>query len=108
MRQLRFDHGMEFLEEEMQGWVKTEGIHSEPATPYRPDQNGVAEQANRTVIERMHAIFIETDLPKKLWPLVFDATLYMENRIPTSAISDSLLPIMYWTNKKPDLSYIIP
>lgn len=78
MRRLRFDRGMEFLKEEMQEWMKTEGIHSEPTAPYRPDQKGVAERANRTVIERMCAIFIQTDLPKKLWPLVFDTTLYVK------------------------------
>lgn len=108
MRRLRFDRGMEFLKEEMQEWIKTEGIHSEPTALYWPHQNGVVERANRTVIERMRATFIETDLPKKLWPLVFDVTLYVKNRTPTLAISNSLLPIIYWTNKKPDLSHRHP
>lgn len=39
-----------------------------------------AEQANRTVIELVQDIFIETDLPKKLWSLVFDATLLIEQK----------------------------
>lgn len=68
----------------------------------------MAERANRTVIDRIRATFTVTDLPKKLWPLVFDAILYLKNRTPTSAISNSLLPIIYWTNKKPNLSHLHP
>ncbi len=49
----------------MQEWMKIEGIHSEPTAPYRPDQNGVAEKANCTVIKIICATFVETDLPKK-------------------------------------------
>ena len=79
----------------MQEWMKTEGIHSEPTALHRPDKNGVAERANWTVIERMRAIFIKTDLPRKLWPLVFDATLNVKNQTPTSLISNFLLPIIY-------------
>ena len=93
MKRLRFDRGMEFLKQEMADWMREGGTHSEPPAPYRPDQNGVAERANRTVIECMRAIFIETDLPKKLWPLVFDATLYMKNRTPGTAISEQAVPI---------------
>ena len=32
----------------------------------------------------------------------------MKNRTPTSAISNSLVPLMHWTSKKPDLSHIHP
>ncbi len=108
MGQLRFDRGMKFLKEEMQEWIKTEKIQSEPTALYRPDQNGVAEQVNCMMIEHMRVGFIETDLHKKLWPLVFDATFYVKNQISTSAISNSLLPIMYWTNKKPHPSHLHP
>ena len=106
MHRFHFNRGMEFLKEEMQEWMKTEGIHSEQTAPYQADQSGVAKQAHRMVIERMRAIFLETDLLKKLWPLVFDATLYVKNRTPTLAISNSLLPIMYLTNKKPNLFHL--
>ena len=106
IRRLRLDRAMEFLKEEIQEWMETEGIDSEPTTSYRPDQNGVAEQANCKVIECMRATFIETDLPKKWWPLVFDTTLYVKNRTSTSAISNFLLPIIYLTNTKPDLSHL--
>ncbi len=99
---------MEFLKEEMQEGMKTEGIHSEPTAPYRQDQNGVADRANRKVIEHKRTKFTETNLPKKLWRLVFDTTLYVKKQRPTSAISNSLLLIMYCTNKKPDLSHLHP
>lgn len=108
IKRLRFDREMEFLKEEMAKWIKEEGKYSEPTAPYRPDQNGLAERANRTVIERMRAIFIETNLPKSLWPLVFDATLYIKNRTPSIAISDYTVLVMYWTSKTPDLSRMHP
>ena len=88
--------------------MKTEGIHSDPTAQYRPDQNSFAEWVNRTVIKRIHATFIETDLPKKLWPFVFDATFYLKNQTPTSAILNSLLLIMYLLKKNSDLSHLHP
>ena len=95
IRRLSFDRVMKFLKEEIQEWMKTDGIHSEPTAPYRPDHNGVAEKANRTVIERISAIFIETHFPKKFWSFFFYTTHYLENRTPTSAISNFLLLIIY-------------
>lgn len=99
---------MEFLKKEMAEWMKEKKIHLEPMAPYRPDQSEVAEFANCTVIKHMRAIFIETNLPKNLWPLVFDATLYMKNRTPSTTISDHAVFIMYWTNKTPDLLHMHP
>ena len=47
-----------------------------------------------------------TDLRKKFWLLIFDYNLYMRNQRPTFAILKFLLPIIYLTKKKPDLSHI--
>ncbi len=80
---------MKFLKEQMQEWIKKEVINSEPTAPYQPDPNGVAALANRTVIQRMGALFIETDLLKKFCHFVFDAIFYVKNRKSTPAISNS-------------------
>ena len=58
------------------------------------------------MIEHMQAIFIETNLPKNLWPLVFDATLYIKNHTYSIAIFDYIVSIIYWTNTKPNLLHI--
>ena len=43
-----------------------QSIH-ETTAPYSPDQNGVAERANRTIMERVKAIIAEFKLDKRLW-----------------------------------------
>ena len=55
-------------------------------TPYTPKQNGVAERANRTICERIHAILADKGLPKELWAELARAFVHLKNRSPTSAL----------------------
>lgn len=75
--------------------MKKEGIYSEPIAPYRLNQNEIAEHVNRIVIECMQAIFIKSNLIKKLWLLVFNVTLYIKNRILSIAIFNHAVIVMY-------------
>ena len=43
----------------------------ELTVPYTPEQNGVAERMNRTIIEQAKTMFIDSGLPHRLWPEVY-------------------------------------
>src|SRR5205814_161825 len=71
---------------------------------YSPDQNGVTERANRTIMERVKAILAEAKLNKRLWMEIADTIVYLKNRSPTSAVAT--MPFELWHRAKPDISHL--
>ncbi|CAI7913334.1 unnamed protein product, partial [Closterium sp. NIES-54] len=60
VKRIRTDRGGEFLGAEMTAWLKKQGIQKELTTAYTPQSNGVAERANRTILETARALLIES------------------------------------------------
>ena len=60
------DGGGEY-QKQMAKFCREAGIHHEVTAPYTPEQNGIAERANRTICERIRAILADTGLLKELW-----------------------------------------
>ena len=42
-------------------YLKAEGVHHERTVPKTPEQNGVAERLNRTLVEMTRSILLKTD-----------------------------------------------
>jgi len=103
IKRLRTDSGGEY-ERWMEAHLKGSGIIHETTAPYSPDQNGVAERANRTIMERVQAIIAESKLDKKLWMELAETVVYLKNRSPTSAVATT--PHELWHDTKPDLSHL--
>ncbi len=63
----RLDNGGEYISKEFQGFLNAHGIEKQTSTPYRPQQNGVAERANRTLVEMPRSMLHAQNLKKSLW-----------------------------------------
>jgi transposase InsO family protein len=48
---LRRDNGTEYTSNEFETFCKTKGIINESTIPYTPEQNGISERMNRTLVE---------------------------------------------------------
>src|SRR5436190_22575839 len=103
IKRLRTDGGGEY-EKWMGAHLKGSGIIHETTAPYSPDQNGVAERANRTIMERVKAIIAEAKLDKRLWMEIADTVVYLKNHSPTSAVETT--PYELWHGTKPNLSHL--
>ena len=101
---IRTDGGGEY-EKWVKSYLKDCGIKHEVTAHYSPEQNGVAERANRTILERTKAILADTEFPKKLWMEIASTVVYLKNRSPTSSL-DGKTPYEAWHGKKPDLSHL--
>ena len=64
---LRSDNGGEYTSKEFVNFGKDVGIKRELTTPYNPQQNGVAERKNRTILEAVKTMIHDQDLPRCLW-----------------------------------------
>jgi hypothetical protein len=78
---LRSDNGGEYTSKEFVNFCKDIGIKRELTTPYNPQQNGVAERKNRTIMEAVKTMIHDQDLPMCLWEEASN-----DNRICTKPI----------------------
>ena len=81
-----------------------EGIKREWTAPYNPDQNGVAERKNRTIVEAARAILYDQEMPKFLWVEACNTVVYVQNRMPHNTL-DKVTPESVFTGSKPEVSH---
>ncbi|CAI7894600.1 unnamed protein product [Closterium sp. NIES-53] len=82
VKAIRSDRGGEFLRAELRSWLKQHGIKQQLTTAYTPRSNGVAERANRTIIEGGKTILVDSGLPLRFWPLAICHATVIKNRKP--------------------------
>lgn len=78
----RSDRGKEYMNHRLQSYFKKEGIKFESTVAYSPQQNGVSERKNRTLVEAARTMLISSSLPKKYWAEAVHNATYTFNRIP--------------------------
>ncbi|XP_039047814.1 uncharacterized protein LOC120188444 [Hibiscus syriacus] len=80
-----------------------EGTHL--TVGFTPQQNGVSEQKNRTIMEIARCMLMEKNLPKKFRTEAVRTTLYMLNRLLTKATQDKTT-IKAWFGGKPSVKHL--
>ncbi|RWR73399.1 Gag-protease-integrase-RT-RNaseH polyprotein [Cinnamomum micranthum f. kanehirae] len=84
-------------------FLQEEGIVAQYTMPGTPQQNGVAERRNRTLIEMVRSMVSDTNLPESMWGEALKMAMYILNRVPTKAVPKT--PFELWTNRKPSLNH---
>ena len=105
IKKFRCDKGGEYMSNEFIGYLDSCGIAKQYTCRNRPQQNGVAERANRTLDERITAMLEESGLSKRYWGECLAALVHVLNCCPTSIVTDST-PYEIWHNKKPDIGHL--
>jgi transposase InsO family protein len=67
IRCLRSDRGGEYTSQVFQEFCSTQGIKRQFSTSYTPQQNGVAERKNRTLMNMVRCLLVEGKMPRNLW-----------------------------------------
>ena len=93
------------LQKEIESFCKEERINRELTTPYNPQQNGVAERKNRTIMEAVKTMIHDQDLPMHLWDEATRTTVYVHNILSHSALGFKT-PEEMFTGKKPEVSHL--
>jgi transposase InsO family protein len=84
---LRTDRGGEFLSNEFRNFCEDHGISRELTQALTPQQNGVAEWRNRSIMEKARSLSDDCKLPTFLWSEAVNTANYLLNLSPTSANS---------------------
>ena len=105
IRAIMADNAPEFTQGQLKAHLDKRGIALLTSVPYMPEQNGIAECMNHTIIEMAHSMLIDTALPKKYWSLAFTVAAYLWNRSPTRA-NGYRMPYKVFYGEKPDLRHL--
>ena len=60
---LRTDNGGEYMSKDFQAYLTSKGIEHQLTIPHSPQQNGVAERLNRTLMESARAMLSHSNVP---------------------------------------------
>lgn len=101
---LRTDNGGEFCSSEITNILKRDGIVHQTTNPYTPEQNGLCERMNRTIVERARCLLFDAKMDKKFWAEATNTAVYLRNRTIASGLSKT--PYELWTGRKPDVSHL--
>ncbi|GJT37935.1 retrovirus-related pol polyprotein from transposon TNT 1-94 [Tanacetum coccineum] len=80
VKQLRTDNGTEFKNSTLVNFCDEKGISQNFSSPYTPEQNGVAERKNRTLIEAARTMLLGSVFSKQYWTEVVGNACYTQNR----------------------------
>jgi len=105
LKAIRSDNGREYLSKAFQCILTENGIKRQLMVPHTPQQNGVAERANRTLVEMARTMMIHAGVGHSLWAEAINTAAYLRNRAETSALSD-VTPFESWTGRKPYVSHL--
>ncbi|CAJ2637310.1 unnamed protein product [Trifolium pratense] len=103
LKLLRTDNGLEFVSEQFNEFCRKLGIKRHKTVAYTPQQNGLAERMNRTLLERVRCMLLGAGLPKSFWGEAVNTAAYLINRCPSTGI-DLKTPMEVWSGKPADYS----
>nr|GEV28971.1 retrovirus-related Pol polyprotein from transposon TNT 1-94 [Tanacetum cinerariifolium] len=102
---VRTDRGTKFLIKTLNAFFKKEGIEHQTSTARTPEQNGVVERRNRTLVEAARMMLSASQLPLFFWAIAIATACYTQNRsiiIPTHGKT----PYHVIDDRKPSIKHL--
>ena len=103
VRIIRTDNGTEFVNQQLNKFYESMGITHQKSVPRTPQQNGVVERRNRTLVEAARTMLIYSKAPMFLWAKAIATDCYTQNRSLIHTLHNKT-PYELVHNRKPDLS----
>ena len=101
-RILRSDNGTEYTNKNFKQFCTNNKIKEGYTVPETPEQNGVAERYNRTVVETARDLLIESKLPESYWLKTVDAAAFVRNLVKKDKTDKSSYEIIAVENHEHD------
>ncbi|GJV94583.1 retrovirus-related pol polyprotein from transposon TNT 1-94 [Tanacetum coccineum] len=105
VRYLHIDNGTEFLNQTLQNYTEEVGISHNTSTTRTPQQNGVVERRNCTLVEAARTILIFSKCSLFLWAKVVATACYTQNRSQIHTYYNKT-PYELLRDRKPVLKYL--
>ena len=102
---LRLDRGGEFISHEFNNFCIEKGIKRQVWTPGTPEQNGIAERRNRSIMDCARTLMIEKNIAIKYWKEAISTVVHTLNWVQLKKDSFKT-PYELWYGYKPNVSYL--
>jgi transposase InsO family protein len=87
---LRTDRGGEFTSSAFNDFCSESGIKRQLTAAYTPQQNGVSERKNRTIMNMVRSMLAGMNVPKRFWPEAVLWATHVLNRSPTMSVTSQI------------------
>ena len=104
IKALRSDNGGQYVSQDFKDFCTTEGIKQELTAPHNPQQNGVVESKNITIVGVARKMLHDQGLPLHLWAEACNTVVYLKNRSPHHILGMKT-PEEAFFGKRPDVSH---
>jgi transposase InsO family protein len=101
---IRSDNGSEFKNMNIEDWRYKEGVKHEFSATYTPQQNGVVERKNKTLITLARAMLDDYGTPERFWAEAINTTCHTTNRVYLHRLLEKT-PYKLLIGRKPNISY---
>eukprot|EP00882_Tetradesmus_deserticola_P015113 GHRQ01016090.1.p1 GENE.GHRQ01016090.1~~GHRQ01016090.1.p1 ORF type:complete len:398 (+),score=167.13 GHRQ01016090.1:114-1196(+) len=102
IRRVRHDNGREYLSSSTTAFYKHKGITMERSMPYAPQQNGVAESFNKTLMAKVRPMLAASGLGNEYWGEAAMTATYLANLSPKAGKTKT--PWELYHGFRPDVS----
>ena len=103
IKTLRSDRGGEYLDLDFRDYLIEHGITSQLSAPGMPQQNGVAERRNRTLLDMTRSMMSFATLSLSFWGYAVKTALYILNVVPSKSVPKT--PQELWNGRKGSLRH---
>jgi transposase InsO family protein len=104
VRVLRSDNGTEFKNTAIEEYLASVGITQNFSAPRTPQQNGVVERKNRTLVEAARTMLNASGLPLSFWAEAVSTACYTQNRSLVVKNFEKT-PYQLLHNKRPNIKF---
>jgi hypothetical protein len=105
LKRLHSDNGGEYSSKEFNDYLQQHGIEHKFTTAYSPQENGVAERLNRTLLNATRTMLVGANLPISFWAEAMNTANFLHNVTLTRSCQD-FVPSELWSGWKPSISYL--
>jgi hypothetical protein len=99
LKALRTDRGSEFTTTEFTDYCAVEGVHHQHTVPYSPQQNGIIEHQNGSMVATAKG------LPRWFWGEAVNTAVYVQKKCLKKSV-DSMTPFEAWHGMKPVVHHL--
>ena len=104
MKKIRSDNGSKFKNLQVEEYLEEEGIKNEFSAPYTPQQNGVVERKNMTLVDMARTMLDEYKMPERFWSEAVNTACPAINRLYLHRLLKKI-SYEHIAGNKPNVSY---